>query len=349
MKKAERESVTIAKHIGTFLTVHVPLLEGRSENTVRSHETAISMYVGFLESEHGISPNAFGVDCFSRDMIENWMLWMLGARGCSPETCNVRLASLRSFLKYLGDKEVSMLHVSLVASTIPRMKGTKKKVKGMSRSALKSLMATPDTTTPTGRRDLALIVAIYAMATRIDEILSLKVKHMYLDAKEPYCTIVGKGNKIRSLFLPPKAVAHLRRHLKEFHGDAPEPEAYVFFSRNKGLHGKLSQAAVDKRLKEHALAASKSCKEVPIGLHAHQLRHARASHWLEEGVNIVQISLLLGHEQLETTMIYLDVTPEQKSQALGGLEESYGQSTQKKWKTGEDSLAAFCGVKPLKS
>jgi len=79
MKKAERESVTIAKHIGTFLTVHVPLLEGRSENTVRSHETAISMYVGFLESEHGISPNAFGVDCFSRDMIENWMLWMLGA------------------------------------------------------------------------------------------------------------------------------------------------------------------------------------------------------------------------------------------------------------------------------
>jgi len=64
-------------------------------------------------------------------------------------------------------------------------------------------------------------------------------------------------------------------------------------------------------------------------------------------VNIVQISLLLGHEQLQTTMVYLDVTIEQKSIALGGLEKGYANNIPKKWKGKQNTLAALCGVKPL--
>ncbi len=63
------------------------------------------------------------------------------------------------------------------------------------------------------------------------------------------------------------------------------------------------------------------CDEVPMDLHAHQLRHAKASHWLEDGMNIVQISFLLGHEQLQTTMVYLDITIEQELKALATLED----------------------------
>lgn len=348
MKKAEKESISIAKHIHSFLTVYVPSQKNQSENTVRSHETAISLFIGFLENEHSITPATLSCGCFSRDIIEKWLLWLRNKRGCSPETCNVRLASLRAFLKYLGDRDVSMLHISHTASAIPRMKEMKKKVEGMSKDAVKALMMAPDSATSTGRRDLALIVAIYATAARLDEILSMKVKHLYLYAKEPYATIIGKGNKIRSLFLLPKAAAHLERHLKEFHGDTPNPEAYVFYSRNKGAYSKLSQTAVSKRLKIHAQNANELCTEVPADLHAHQLRHAKASHWLEDGMNIVQISLLLGHEQLQTTMIYLDVTIEQKSLALGSLEDGYGKNIPKKWKSNKGSLSAFCGVTPLK-
>lgn len=218
----------------------------------------------------------------------------------------------------------------------------------MSKDAVRALMMVPDSATPTGRRDLALIIAIYATAARLDEILSMKVKHLHLNTKEPYATIIGKGSKIRSLFLLPKASAHLERHLKEFHGATPNPEDYVFYSRNKGVCAKLSQAAVNKRLKIHAQNANKLCAEVPVGLHAHQLRHAKASHWLEDGMNIVQISLLLGHEQLQTTMVYLDVTIEQKSLALGSLEDDYSKNIPKKWKSNKNSLSAFCGVTPLK-
>ena len=225
-------------------------------------------------------------------------------RGCSPETSNNRLASLRAFLKYLGRLEISLLYLFEDATRIPRKKEVHKKIKGMSKKAIRALLSAPDLSTKSGRRDLALMIVIYSTAARMDEILSLKIEQLHLDAEKPNATIIGKGNKIRTMYLLPKAVAHLKKYLKEFHGDTLNPDAYVFYSRNVGVHGKMSQPAVNKQLKKHARAAHAICDEVPLDLHAHQLRHAKASHWLEDGMNIVQISLLLGHEQLQTTMVY---------------------------------------------
>ena len=71
----------------------------------------------------------------------------------------------------------------------------------------------------------------------------------------------------------------------------------------------------------HANACHEKCEDVPLDLHAHQFRLAKASHWLEDGMNIAQISFLLGHSQLETTMIYLDITTEQEAAALATLED----------------------------
>ena len=87
---------------------------------------------------------------------------------------------------------------------------------------------------------------------------------------------------------------------------------------------------------------------MPLGLHAHQLRHAKASHWLEDRMNIVQISFLLGHEQLNTTMVYLDITTEEEAKALATLEDENDKTVSKKWKSGNASLADFCGVRSMK-
>jgi site-specific recombinase XerD len=348
MKKACKESIAIARHIHAFLSEYVVSQKSRSGNTLKSYEYAISLYIGFLSEEKRIDSERLSCCCFSKDMIEEWLQWLSNNRGCSPETCNVRLASLRVFLKYLGGKEVSMLHIFEAASSIQRRKQTRKKVKGMSKDAVRALMAAPDTSTTTGRRDLALIVTMYATAARIDEILSMKVGQLHLDARNPNVNIIGKGNKIRTLYLLPKAVAHLRSYIKESQGCNPDPDAYVFYSRNAGPCVKMSQMAVSKRLRLHAETAYKSCIEVPLGIHAHQLRHAKATHWLEDGMNIVQVSLLLGHEQLQTTMVYLDVTIDQKAKALVTLEDENNRKVPKKWKSNKASLANFCGVKPIK-
>ena len=348
MKKATNESVLIARYINAFLNEYVPFQKSSSCHTFKSYQYALALYIEFLETKKGISVENLCGNCFSRTIIEEWLQWLMEIRGCSPETCNNRLASLRAFLKYLGSREIILLHLSEDATRIQRKKEVRKKIKGMSKKAVQALLSVPNLSTKSGRRDLSLMIIIYSTAARIDEILSLKTEQLHLDAEKPNVTVIGKGNKIRTLYLLPKAVAHLKKYLKEFHGNIPSPKDYVFYSRNIGPHGKMSQSAVSKQLKKHARVAHEVCDEVPINLHAHQLRHAKASHWLEDGMNIVQISFLLGHEQLQTTMVYIDITIEQELKALATLEDEKDKKVSKKWKNPKDTLAEFCGVKPIK-
>ena len=347
MTKASDESLKIAQHISTFINVYVPSQKTRSSHTLKSYHYALSLYIGFLETQKAIRPEALCGDCFCVEYIEDWLLWIMEHRGCSPETCNNRLASLRAFLKYLGKKDLSYLHISYAAAQIPRKKQVRKKVKGMSKKAVQTLLAAPDLSTKTGRRDLALMITIYSTAARLDEVLSLEIKHLHLDAAKPCITVVGKGDKIRTLYLLPKVVAHMEKYIDEFHGATPNPDAIVFYSRNSGQFEKMSQTAVCKRLEIHAAAANAICSEVPLGLHAHQLRHAKASHWLEDGMNIVQISFLLGHEHLNTTMIYLDITTDHELRALATLEDEYDKEILKKWRNPSSPLADFCGVRTM--
>lgn len=346
--RASDESIVISRHINAFLNEYIPSQKSRSNHTLKSYNDTLSLYIGFLETEKGLRPNDLSGNCFNVSYIEEWLAWLMEHRSCNAATCNNRLSSLRAFLKFLGSRDISFLYLSQAASQIQRRKTYVKKVEGITKAGIQALLAAPDMTTKAGRRDIVLMIVLYSTAARIDEILSMKIMHLHLDADKPNATIIGKGGKIRTSYLLPKAFTHLRKYLKEFHGDSPNPASYVFYSRNIGPDGKMSQNAVNKQLRKHALVANAHCSEVPLDIHAHRLRHAKASHWLEDGLNIVQISFLLGHAQLQTTMVYLDVTTEQEAKALATLEDEKDKAVSKKWRNSGDGLSGFCGVRPIK-
>ena len=346
--RATNESVVLARHINAFLNEYVPSQKTKSSHTLKAYSDALSLYIGFLETEKSINSSNLNGNCFCAANIEDWLVWLMESRSCSPETCNNRLASLRTFLKYLGRRDVSYLHLSQAASQIERRKVYTKKVTGMSKKAVSALLEAPDSSTKAGRRDIALMVVMYSTAARIDEILSMRIEQLHLDTDKPNITVIGKRGKIRTLYLLPKATAHLRAYIKDSHGTTPNPSSFVFYSRNTGPAGKMSQKAVNKQLRKHAQAARSVCGEVPAEIHAHQLRHAKSSHWLEDGMNIVQISFLLGHAQLQTTMVYLDITTEQEAKALATLEDENDKSLTKKWRNANGSLSMLCGVRAMK-
>ena len=68
---------------------------------------------------------------------------------------------------------------------------------------------------------------------------------------------------------------------------------------------------------------------------------------LEDGMNIVQISFLLGHAQLQTTMVYLDITTEQEAKAMATLESENDKKVSAKWKKAGNSISSLCGLKKL--
>ena len=348
MKKNNDEALNICKHIATYISDYIPSHLTSSDNTLRSLETALTLYINYLESVHSITPNNLSRTCFENEYIEGWLKWLNAERKSSPNTCNNRLACLRTFIKYLASRDLKYQYLSLSAADIPRRKCIKKKVNGLSKSAVKTILAQPNMKTKAGVRDETFLVVLYGSAARLDEILGLQTSALHLDEPRPYIVIRGKGEKVRSVYLLPKAVEHLKNYLRVFHGSKLDPTAYVFFSRNKGFHGKLSQSAIHKMLDKYATMAHEQNAEVPLDLHAHQFRHARASHWLQEGMNIVQISLLLGHSNLATTMIYLDISTEQEAAALSTLEDEIDKAIVPKWNPDKDSLAAVCGLRKVR-
>ncbi len=345
MKKDTEEAIGLTRYIHHFLDEYAPSHLTGSQHTLKSYRIALYLYVLFLDKDMEITIDTLKFSCFSKENIEKWVEWLAKERNCSVDTVNIRLSSLRTFLKYLGSRDVSCLYLYQEAAMIPRKKAVRKKVEGLSKEAVKVLLAEPDTSTRTGRRDTAFMVLLYSTASRIDELLDMKVKQLNLKGRKPYATVIGKGNKIRTLYLLPKTVAHIQKYLNEFHGERPDGEAYLFYSRNTGIYGKMSQAAVDKFLKKYAAKCHMKCPDIPIKLHAHQFRHAKASHWLEDGMNIVQISFLLGHENLQTTMVYLDITLKQVSEALATLETEKEKTISPKWKNEDGSLVDFCRLR----
>jgi len=340
MNKREKEAILFCRYISEFLNNYAPNFLSQSEHTIRSYKNALTLYILYLESI-GITPKSLGRQCFEKNVIENWILWLKSTRKCSPETCNIRLGSVRVFLQYVGEKDIEFLYLYQESKNIKRQKTTKKKVSGITREALSAFLSEIDLSTATGQRDYSLFLFMYGTAARVGEVLSVKIQDLHLDGKKAYVTLHGKGGKMRSVFILPRLAETVNSYLARFHGQSPRQNDYLFFSRVGSGKNPLTEPAVDKRVKKYAKLASAKCKDIPQNLHAHQFRHARATHWLEDGMNVVQVSFLLGHENLETTMKYLDITLSSKAEALATLEPESNNTVEKKWKKDNGSLSEF--------
>lgn len=348
MKNKNDEAKELSRYISEFLSDYAPSHLTNSEHTLRAYETSLTLYVGYLEEKCAITPNNFSHECFDQKHIEEWLKWLSDERKCSPETCNNRLAAFRAFARYLSSRNVKYVTINTAAASVPYRKVSKKKVKGLSREAVKAILAEPDSHRKAGLRDLTLMILLYGTAARLDEVLSIRIKDIYLQVSKPYVIIRGKGEKIRTLYLLPKAVSFLQIYIKKYHGEPPAKDDYLFYSSIHGKCNKLSQQAVYKILRKYAESAHAKCEDVPLDLHAHQFRHAKATHWLADGMNIVQISFLLGHSSVETTMVYLDITTEQEMEALATLEDEKIQNVSAKWDVQKDTLSEICGLRKLK-
>lgn len=313
-----------------------------SLHTVRTYEFSFKLYIEFLEERKKIRTSSFCMtDNFSVDTIKEWLAWLSETRSCKSQSCNARFAAIRSFLKYAGEANIKYRHLYLEACCIPRLKESKRQVEAISKEAMKVLLQMPNPSSTTGFRDVVLFSFLYGTAARIDEVLSLKLKSLHLDSDRAYAVIVGKGDKMRTLFIQKILANIIRLYIRKFHGEIPNPNSYLFFSRVGGLESKLTQPAVNKRLKQYAKAANAICKDVPLDMHAHVFRHSCATHWLEDGMNIVQVSKLLGHASIATTMAYLSITIDMKTKAVMQLEDEQTRKLPKQWKNLDGKLSAL--------
>lgn len=349
-KRMQDETKVLANYIYDWLYTYVPMTRGNSIHTVRSYKVSLQLYVDFLESKRGITPYSLNAECFSPETLNEWILWLKESRKMKGQSCNVRVSAIKNLLKYIGGRDASLsaLYIN-AAKHVKPVKCSKRKVNGMTRQAVHAILSVPDVSTKIGLRDLTLMMLNYGVAARIDEVLSIKLADLHLEAKNPFVILHGKGNKVRAIYLQDKLVQWLRRYLGVFHKSATDKDAFLFYSPCHNAKSKLTQPAISKRLRLYAAKAHEKCDDVPLNLHSHLWRHSMACHWREDDINIVEIKELMGHESLQSTMIYQDVTEKQKLEAIESLGNTITNSLQKKWKTKENmGLAAMFGLENKK-
>lgn len=345
MKTSSSEGKMILKYISSFLKDYAPYVKTGSEHTLRNYTTALDQFLEWLEDEKKFSTSNITSQCFETKMIEEWLTWLQNEKHQSKPTVNVRLASLRTFVRYLSKQDPKYRYLSEEVREVSRLKTPKRKIHGISKGAVKTLLSVISTSSLSGRRYLVLITLLYSCAARLDEILSLKMKDLFLEREDPFIRVLGKGSKCRNITILKNVKSILLLYIQSFHGDKPNPDAYLFFTNHKGKYEKMSQTAVRKILRSYAEKANEINPDCPRDLHPHQLRHAKATHLLEDGLNDFIVAEFLGHSNLETIKDYIDVSIEQKKEVMNILKSEQDKDATKKWKTDKNcSIRIIAGT-----
>jgi integrase/recombinase XerD len=170
-----------------------------------------------------------------------------------------------------------------------------------SEEEIKQLLMQPNTDTPLGIRDRALLETAYSCGARLEELTELTI--LAPDITQGTLRIMGKGRKERVVPLGKKAVFWMKCYMEEvrLHLCKNLDENALWISRGKGA--KLSYHRIDQLIREYAKMA-----KIPIAVSAHSLRRSCATHMLRAGAHPLQIQMLLGHATLKTLGQYLRVT-----------------------------------------
>lgn len=302
--------------------------------TIAGYRQSMILFMRFLEQEYKVNENDLSFSHFNSEHITAWLQWLLNNRGNDPATCNLRLAQIIAFFKWLKKTHPEHRNIYTDIKDVERLVTENKTeaVEPISEIGVQLLLKEPGTNTLTGLKYTTMMAFQYGTGTRTDEILSIKIGELNLDCPKPNVMVTGKRRKKRVVNIPAKTVKILKKYINRFHGEKPDPEAYLFYSQNKGRYGKLSESGYNKQMSLYSHKAYEKDNRCPEHIHPHQLRHSWATHSLDHGVPIFQISKALGHESVDTTMRYLGITPNLKNEAMMKTESFVAKNTKVNWR-----------------
>jgi len=293
-----------AKCLTNYLTAELPGQQGVSVNTIKSYRDTFTLLLGYCRDAKGIKIEKLTLAQFDGKLIADFLVWLETERGNSVATRNQRLAAIHAFCRFAQAEEPGALLQCQQVLSIGMKKHRKPHIDYLSADALKEILAKPDLHTRNGRRDLLLLSVLYDTGARVSELISLRVRDVRLD-DFPIVQLDGKGGKTRQVPLMRKTAEMLRSYLMENKLTSPQLLDHPLFFNSR--REKFTRPGVTYILQKYA----GNTKITP-----HVLRHTKAMHLLQAGVNIVYIRDILGHVDLKTTEVYARADTEMKRKAM---------------------------------
>lgn len=302
-----------AKHLTAFLTTWLTQQRNASFNTIRSYRDTFKLLLTYCQEQENLAPERLTMSTLNAEVIQRFLYWLETERKCSISTRNQRLAAIHSFFKYVQIEEPAGLYHFQKIIAIPVKKTNKPMVEHLTPEAIQLLLDQPDRTHPKGRRDLTLMSVLYDTGARVKELTDLKVSDVFLSSP-PLVVLTGKGNKNRRVPLMKNPAILLQRYLTENQLTCQHKGHYPLFTNRQ--HQALTKEGVAYILEKYAHVARTKSAGFPKKVKPHMLRHSKAAHLLQAGVNLIYIRDFLGHVDISSTQIYARADAETKRKAI---------------------------------
>jgi integrase/recombinase XerD len=300
----------LAPTVQAFFTQRLIQERNASPHTIVAYRDTIRLLLRFAAQRRGREPSMLDIADLDADTVAEFLEHLQSARGNSARTRNARLAAIHSLYRYAALRHPEHAQDIQRVLSIPPKRTDRALVTFLDQQEIDALLAAPDRTTWTGRRDHALLTLAIQTGLRASELTILNVDDVQLDGAA-HVTCEGKGRKQRITPLTRTTSAILRVWLAERAGHPHDP----LFPTIRGR--RLTRDALERRLALHVAHATNeqpSLTEKSVTLHT--LRHTAAMQLLHAGIDSTVIALWLGHERVETTQIYLHADLALKEQAL---------------------------------
>ncbi len=303
---------------------HLQVVKQASEHTIRNYCLDLEAFKSFVE-EHVLNLregerslplkfkdlNELGRDSklllsdVDKRVVRSYLA-DLSAKSAAKRTIVRRLSALRSLFNYLVKERVLSLNPF---DEIQSFKLDKTIPPALNYEQVERLFAQPDTSTYLGFRDRCMMELFYSSGLRVSELISLN--RADVDEKQGRLRVQGKGRKQRVIPMTKTAAKWIIDYLNHVdrHVDGPLHRAQIdqeaVFLNKWGK--RLTVRSVDRKFEQYLLSSGLCGKITP-----HTIRHTIATHWLEKGMDLKTIQVMLGHSSLATTTIYTQVSSKLK-------------------------------------
>ncbi len=281
--------------VRTFLS-YLRVEKGLSDNTIQSYRRDMLKFVGFLEKQ-----NLDTAKIQRQDVVD--FLATLYKRRLDSRSVARHLVTIRHFFRF------ALLEGFIKedpAATIESPKFRQSLPYFLSVEEVERLLKQPDTSSPIGLRDKAIIELMYSTGIRVSELAGIRVGDLQLDAGCLRC--IGKGNKERLVPVGKKALAVVEAYLKKSRPELLKDNASAHLFLNQRGRA-MDRITIWKMMGRYGRKAA-----LRKPLKPHTLRHSFATHLLDRGADLRSVQMMLGHSDISTTQIYTHVVEERLKQ-----------------------------------
>ena len=327
MKNKEELAVLLESFFGDWLINQ----KRASPHTIASYRDTFQLLLRYAAVHLKRQPCELKLSDLNADLTTKFLTDLVKTRNVSQQTKNIRLSAIKSFFHYVSFRQPeNNAFISRVLS-LPEGRRTKNEVHYLTIEEQRALLMCQDLERWVGRRDHILILVALETGLRLSELTSLQWKDVYLTGSGGYVQCMGKGRKKRNTPVS-SSTAKLLRLWKS---DTMAKLSLFVFPNNTG--SEMSSDCFQKQLKKYSRLATQNCASLARKkISPHVLRHTAAMNFLQAGVDISTIAIILGHESIKVTQAYLEANLQLKEAALNKLTPK--SSKFKRFKIGDKLL-----------